>query len=139
MTVNCRHEVLKGSKALVGQTYITKTLFPPTKLCIFQWTSQCNSLKFSFSSLKESRLRDMHTVGLFNFPFVKRFRLKLLHFLQIWYIKIWLECKRFMLLKTWNWKINKRGDWNKSVMGGKNSKINKWGGTLIRDPRVINT
>ena len=137
MTVNCRHEV---SKALVVQTYITKTLFPPNKLCIFQWTSQCNSLKFSFSSLKESSLRDIHTVGLFTFPFVERLQSKKpLHFFQIWHIKIWLECKRFMLLKTWNWTINKRGDWNKSVMGGKNSKINKWGGTLIRDPRVINT
>ena len=43
------------------------------------------------------------------------------------------------VIKNLKLEINKRGDWNKSVMGRKNSKINKWGGTLIRDPRVINT
>ena len=56
---------LKSSRALEGYTYITKTLSHPTKLCMFQWTSQCDSLKFSFSILKES-LRKIHTVGLFS-------------------------------------------------------------------------
>ena len=34
--LSCGHQVLKGSRALEGHTYITKTLFPPTKPCIFE-------------------------------------------------------------------------------------------------------
>ena len=35
---------LKGSRAMEGHTFITKTLFPPINLCIFQSTSQYDSL-----------------------------------------------------------------------------------------------
>ena len=34
--LSCGHQVLKGSRALEGHTYITKTLFPPTKPCVFE-------------------------------------------------------------------------------------------------------
>ena len=116
---------LKSSRALEGYTYITKTLPHPTKLCMFQWTSQCDSLKFSFSILKES-LRKIHTVGLFSpivwislklfywnysmlkfslfcSAFVKRFGLKLLHFLQIWHIEIHCGPRKQKKPRPLNW------------------------------------
>ena len=34
-------------------------------------------------------------------------------------------------------KINNRVSWNKDVLGGKNRKINSWGGMIIHDARVI--
>ena len=121
-TLSCGHQVLKDSRALEGHTYITKTLFHPTKLCIFEWTSQSDTLKLSFNLLKEC-LGEIHSRTVqsecvhFSWPF-------LLGTTVCWNLacsavhsskgldwsfytsckfdtEIWLECKRFMLLKIW--------------------------------------